>query len=302
MKLRKVLKKVLILHKKSTFQIQAMEHKESRFLKLLEEGSEVVTRVKLAHEEHLETLKRVQEELDQRKIEYRSIARSKLSHKISDIDLMISVGGDGTFLDASHFLDHVPILGVNSSSSSSFGHFCLANEKTIGQIMDDIQSDSVHPYPLARLDLTLNDSLLLELVLNEILIAHSNPAATSRYFIDAHGQKEEQKSSGIWIGTAAGSTGSIRSAGGKILPITDTRFQFIVREPCMRPNENWHLLKGLMNANEQLKITSRMRTGAIYIDGQHLDHQFSLADKLVVKRSTHDLNAYINPAVNDRFN
>lgn len=41
--------------------------------------------------------------------------RNHLSQPIRDVDLVIAVGGDGTLLRASHFLDSsVPILGVNS--------------------------------------------------------------------------------------------------------------------------------------------------------------------------------------------
>jgi NAD+ kinase len=43
------------------------------------------------------------------------VQRNHLSQPIRDVDLVIAVGGDGTLLRASHFLDSsVPILGVNS--------------------------------------------------------------------------------------------------------------------------------------------------------------------------------------------
>jgi NAD+ kinase len=295
------LRKVLILHKKSTFQIQALEHRESRFLKLLEEGSDVVTRVKIAHEEHTETLRQLEQELTSRGVEFKSIARAELNDRVTDVDLMIAVGGDGTFLDASHSLDSIPLLGVNSSSSSSFGHFCLATEKTIKQILDQIESDALKPRKILRLELSLNDSVLPELVLNEVLVAHGNPAATSRYFIDVRGEREEQRGSGIWIGTAAGSTGSLRSAGGTVLPITDHRFQFVVREACMRPQEKWNFSKGILTRSEEMIVTSQMRTGVLYVDGQHIDYQFGLGDELRVRASDTDLNAYVAPDVNDIF-
>lgn len=295
------LSKVLILHKKSTYQIQAMEHRESRFLKLLEEGNEVVTRVKTAHSEHLETLERVQLELSKRSIEFKSVARADLTSRVEGVDLMISVGGDGTFLDASHHLADVPLLGVNSSSSSSFGHFCLANDDNFAEIIDKIQNDTLKPEQLLRLDLTLNGSLLPEPVLNEVLIAHSNPAATSRCFIELDGVREEQRSSGIWVGTPSGSTGSLRSAGGVVMPIIDTRFQYIVREACMRPGEKWTLLRGVLDKDRQIKIVSQMRTGALYLDGQHIDYHFGLGDELKIKPSAKSLIAYVNQDVNDIF-
>jgi len=296
------LKKVIVLHKKSTFQLQAIERRESRFVKLLEEGHEVVTRVKVAHSEHVDTLERVENELKRRNIDFRTIPRAELEGTVTGVDLMISVGGDGTFLDASHFLRDVPILGVNSSKSSSFGHFCQANEKNFSQMLDDIQAGAVKPRQILRLELTLNGEALPTPVLNEVLVSHINPAATSRHIFELDGQSEEQRSSGIWVATAAGSTGSIRSAGGSVLPITDKRFQFLVREPCMRPNENWKLLKGMLNENQIIKIKSEMRTGALFLDGSHIESQFYLGDELTIKTSKFFLNAFIDEDVNDIFN
>ena len=43
-------------------------------------------------------------------------------------------------------------------------------------------------------------------VINDVLIAHKNPAATSRYLLELNKTKEEQRSSGIWIATPMGST------------------------------------------------------------------------------------------------
>ena len=42
---------------------------------------------------------------------------------LADIDLMVAVGGDGTVLSASHFLDHgtIPMLGVTSDPNVSMG-------------------------------------------------------------------------------------------------------------------------------------------------------------------------------------
>ncbi len=124
-------------------------------------------------------------------------------------------------------------LGVNSSRSSSFGHLCAANENNLAKVLDDIQSDNMKTCRLTRLELRLNGKLLPELALNELLIAHSHPAATSRYLISLHGKKEEHRSSGIWVGTATGSSGSIRSAGGTVLPITEAKYEYLVREPCI---------------------------------------------------------------------
>lgn len=295
------LRKVLIVPKKSTYQIQAIEHKEANFLKLLEEGHSSVTKVKVAHDEHMETLEHLLEALDKRGVEHREVVRADLEGHIKGVDMVISVGGDGTFLNASHHIDTLPLLGINSSRSSSFGHFCLGNLKNIEQVLDDIENDRIEIIKLLRLELLLNGKVLPDLVLNEVLIAHSNPAATSRFIVHLRGITEEQKSSGIWVSTPSGSTCSLLSAGGTVLPINDQRYQYIVREPCMRPNEKWQLVRGILDRQEEMRFVSQTRTGTLFVDGQHIEHHFGLGDELIIRASQHDLNVYANANVNDIF-
>jgi NAD+ kinase len=295
------LRKVLVVHKKSTYQIQAQEHKEARFLKLIEEGSEVVNRVKIAHDEHMETLMAIQTELTSRGIEFQCLWRSQLDRVVEGVDLMISVGGDGTFLDASHAVFDLPVLGVNSRRSSSFGHFCMAKKETFAAALDAIEAGHLAPLEILRLEVYINGEPIRELVLNEVLIAHSNPAATSRYIIEVGEMKEEQRSSGLWISTPAGSTGSMRSAGGVVMPIDDHQYQYFVREPCQRPGQHWQLLMGLVSGTTDTRITSEMRTGEIYIDGPHIIYPLTIGDELTLKRSKHSLLAYIDKDVNKIF-
>ncbi len=297
------LSRVLIVYKKSTYQIQGVEHKEQRFLELIDQGHASVTRVVRAHDEHYGTLEKIKGELTSRNIDYYMAARADLNKKIvDDVDLIISVGGDGTFLDASHHTLSIPILGVNSATSSSFGHFCIANGNNFTQTLNDIEEGKLTPKPILRLEIVLNGQVIAQQVLNEVLICHSNPAGTSRYFIETAGKKEEQRSSGILVGPPAGSTGFLRAAGGAVLPITDRSFQYIVREPCPRPNENWHLTKGLItNLADELRIVSETRTAAIFIDGAHIVYRFPLGEELIVRASKTDLLAYINPNLNQIF-
>lgn len=293
--------KVLVLRKKTMYQIQGEEYKEERFLKLLAEGNQVVNRVRLAHEEHLATVEMVHRALSERAIEYRSIARAELDHLIEDVDLMISVGGDGTFLDASHSLLDLPLLGVNSSRSSSFGHFCMANGDTFASVLDRIIEGSIEPLEILRLKLTLNGQVLNERVLNEVLVAHESPAATSRYFIDIEGEREEHRSSGILIGTPAGSTGTLRSAGAPVERIDADRFQYLVREPYLRPGDSFRFLYGSLDRSCPIKVTSQMRTGSIFIDGPHIVYAFALGDELLVDAGDSALKAFVDPGVNDMF-
>lgn len=298
-------KNILVVYKKSTYQIQAVDHKEPHFLQLLEEENEAVARVKTSHREHYRMVEQIGSELSKRKIRYRSVLRGKLPGRISrdDADLVISAGGDGTFLDVSHHVRSVPVLGINSALSSSFGHFCLSNEKNLASTLDRIIEGDLKPYKILRLEVSINGVVLPELVLNEVLVCHPNPAGTSRYFIEIDKIREEQRSSGIWIGPPAGSTGALRAAGGQVLPIASQQreYQYVVREPWPRPGHKWQLVKGLVGEHTSIDILSGMRLGSLYIDGPHIAHRFNLGDKIVVKGSRYDLNAFVDPDISSIF-
>ena len=296
------LSKVILFHKRSTYQLRAIEFRDARFIELLDQEHRTVSLVKKSHSEHTATLDKLSQELKERKISFKTLARSSLSTKIEDIDLLIAVGGDGTFLDASHYLDTIPILGVNSALSTSFGHFCLANENNFGTILDQIEAQKLAPSNLMRLAIYVNGKPLPFFALNEVLIAHKNPAATSRYIISSNGHEEYQLSSGVWIAPAAGSTGSIKAAGGQVLPITSRQFQYYVREPCLRPGEKKQLLSGLLTESEEISFISQMRQGTIFIDGQHIEYSFATGDQVTIKPCPVNLRAYVDPEINKRFN
>jgi NAD+ kinase len=53
-------------------------------------------------------------------IKFEIHVRDELHAPIRDVDLVITVGGDGTLLQASHYLDSsCPVLGVNSDPTQT---------------------------------------------------------------------------------------------------------------------------------------------------------------------------------------
>ncbi len=294
--------KVLLVRKKSTYEIQALEHQESKFLALIQNNHESIKKVIQAHDEHKASLNLITQVLENKGISYEIKDRSKISQKITDVDLVISVGGDGTLLDASHFIhDQIPILGVNSSTSSSFGHFCLAQGHNFKHYLEAIANDNIQPIAILRLELLINNISQNDLILNEVLLTHPNPAATSRYLISINADFEEQRSSGIIIATPAGSTGTLKAALGQVMPIYIDDFQYLVREPGLRPNEVFKYQKGILNKRSCVKIVSKMRQAKAFIDGPHLSFDFNLGDEVMVRPSSKFLFAFIDKNVNEQF-
>lgn len=53
--------------------------------------------------------------IQKKSVECKTVLRNNLSQPINDVDLVVTVGGDGTLLQASHYMDDkIPVLGVNS--------------------------------------------------------------------------------------------------------------------------------------------------------------------------------------------
>ncbi len=71
-----------------------------------------------SHKECVETLLSI---LKANNVAFSCVNRVELDRQhLTDVDLMIAIGGDGTVLSAAHFLDHgtIPLLGINSDPIS----------------------------------------------------------------------------------------------------------------------------------------------------------------------------------------
>ncbi len=143
------------------------------------------------------------------------VSRDALSrhHVDDDVDLLISVGGDGTVLSSAHFVDSQSsedprgpvVLGVNSDPTRaherlgacsrtsderrSLGALCFASARNLEDVVPrairgelDAAIQKRH-----RLAVTIRGSLSetrMPPALNDILVAHPSPAAVSRFRLD----------------------------------------------------------------------------------------------------------------------
>lgn len=237
------------------------------------------------HETHYSSLKKICKVLDQYPLRYRVIRRENLRKKIRE-ELVITVGGDGTFLHASHFADakHL-LLGVNSVPYASHGAFCYTNAQNFEKIFPKVLQHQVPVTPLYRLQAKKNKKALPFLALNDILFANPSPAGTSRYQIQYRRKQENQKSSGIWISTPSGSSAAIRSAGGLLLPKHSRQFQFRIREAFQQGKKKLKILKGILSAKEKLILIPQMSRGTLFIDGSHLHCNLKYGDTVEISLS-----------------
>lgn len=272
------IRKIILVYKESTY---------SRYFKgkaLKEE----VRLLKELHDKHFCMVERVVSFLRREGMEVTPVKRAQLK-EIKNADLVITIGGDGTFLDTAHFVRDIPMWGINSTPTHSAGFLMSAIPENFEQRWRLLVKGKLPVLKLQRLWVLVNGKKLPELVLNDVLIAHTNPASVSRYEFRVGNKKEEQKSSGLWVSTAAGSTAATRSAGGKVLPTESKQIQFIVRELYHGRGRRYQLAKGIVSPKITISATSQMHEAGCYLDGPRVWYPVRYGDRVEVKSAKQPL-------------
>ena len=184
-----------------------------------------------------------------------------------DADLVVTVGGDGTVFTANTLATTAPYITVNSDPERSVGHFTRFTAATIAEGLSGWRAGSLATEDLHRLAITVGG--VERHILNDCLFAHSNPAVLSRYVLEVDGQREFQRSSGVWVSTAHGSTAAIRSAGADPVASHLAALLFKVREPFLA-REPAYLLGGSQLPPRSLHLTPAIPGMALYLDGPNI--------------------------------
>jgi NAD+ kinase len=284
-------KKVLLIYKVPAYETQFLAKSKRRITP--NDCFDVIHRLKNAYDCHYATLKIVESELLSRGIKYRKIRRQARMN-FSGYDLIMTVGGDGTLLDAARQARSEVLLGVNSDPTRSVGNFCSADATTFPLMLDKISSGKAKIQSLNRLRISLRKAGIATDALNDILICHRHPAVMSHYVLCLGKQVEEQRSSGIWLSTAAGSTGAIHSAGGKVLPLTSHRLQYRPRELYDSFGRHYRLTGGSFPLAAMMRISSLMTDGICCIDGANLVLPFPFGEEMIISQSPNHLHLLFN--------
>lgn len=295
--------RVFVVLKRSSWRKWVEEEADARIVALLDAGDETVRRMRPGHINHTETIEEVRQALANLGAEVVWHDRPHHFRVDGPCNLVVTVGGDGTLLGASHGIgSDVPLLGVNSAPAHSIGFFCAARKGRVHEALAGALGGTLERVELTRMRVELNGAPLHNRVLNEALFCHSSPAATSRYILRVQSLEpggsvseprilveEEHKSSGLWVGPAAGSTAAQRSAGGIVLPLDSPDLQYVVRERYRPHGEPLKQTMGLVRRDQSLDLKSRMRQARVFLDGDHLVHDVTIGDVVTMRPSSEPL-------------
>lgn len=285
------IRRALLIAKRSAYDLYVRQHGMQRVKDLLARKDPTVARMMRADEHHGRTVEEVQQALDDLGVRFSLRMRDRVG-EVTDVDLVVTVGGDGTLLSVSHSVGEIPMLGVNSAPMDSVGFLCAARMGGVRERLRAILEGEVPTLSLARMQVLVDGAAVHKRVLNDVLFTHPHPANTTRYLVSFGGVTEEQKSSGIWVSTATGSTAAIRSAGGRVLPLRSKMLQFVVREPYSPPGQRFEILRGTIRPRDTFEVANKMREGRLYLDGPRLGITLEIGQRVKFALSDEPLSIY----------
>jgi len=191
------------------------------------------------------------------------ITRDELTkHIVKNSELVVSFGGDNHFLYVSHFVEDVPILGINSDPELSEGALTSVTAEGFEKYFSDLLEEDFKIEKWTRLNIYVNGEELEFPAVSEVFIGESQRLLMSRHRLSYSGKSEEQKGSGILITTGVGSTGWYSSACRYLFPKGNSfqknrnEARFILTEPYRGKLLKYKFLRGKISKNEELKIQS----------------------------------------------
>jgi NAD+ kinase len=194
------------------------------------------------------------------------------------VDVIVSVGGDGTILRTIHKMNNpLPILGINMG--------------TLGFLVDVEPKDAINTLEKLITGFTVDERSRLKVLLdgkslppavNEIALITASPAKMIEFEIIVDGSlMEDFRADGVIIATSTGSTAYAMSAGG---PIVDPRVDAIVMVP-MAPfklsSRPW-VIPGESIIEVKLKLHEKY--ALVVVDGQNMA-TISTNDTIIISKA-----------------
>jgi NAD+ kinase len=204
-------------------------------------------------------------------------------------DMILSVGGDGTFLRASKysFKREVPVLGINVGN---LGFLTVVDTCNMYDAIDKVLKDDFKIEKRMLLEgrlfkgkKELKDTGLPYMVLNEFTITRSMVGKIIKFEIIVNGIPIKTfTADGVIIATPTGSTAYSLSAGG---PIVEPQSQVIIITPiCPHTLLNRSIILGPDNVLE-IKIESKNNKDYASIDGKIASLNIKSGHVFKVRRS-----------------
>ncbi len=186
-------------------------------------------------------------------------------------DMVVSIGGDGTLLQAfhtfNHAIDHICFVGIHTGHLGFYADWKSDELHELVTIMAAQRLEQqVHivRYPLVKVEVSLEDQLLTFLALNEVTIKGLDSTLVAKATINDQ-LFEMFRGDGICVSTPSGSTAYNKSLGGAVIHPTlesiqiaeiasiNNRVYRTLGSSIILPNH--HYFDIIPNANQRLLLS-----------------------------------------------
>ena len=284
--------KVLVVSKKTDYEFDESVYRAK--LKGIYESRNVSLEEKLKrHEEHYSFVERVLSFFEKKNVDYVFIPRE--SHSAIDFeekyDFIITVGGDGIFMDvAGYILDNTPILGV--ASSNSYGAHCSIKEN-IENYLDKLLEGKYVVEERTRIKVEVSG--FVDYAVNDVYIGSGHPASFSRLRLIKDNDVLKTGGSGLLFSTFYGKTGWYDNVAlvdeNKIL---ETDFsedeKNIVRYKAINPK--YGFVYGVLGSSVKIFSDSR-DSDVVVVDGDFKRRSYNLFNGNSAIISVSDKSLYV---------
>lgn len=212
------------------------------------------------------------------------VERSELTRFLFEPDdIVVVIGPDGLVANVAKYLSGQLVVGINPQGA---GVLCRQSVHTLALMF---KGAGVPTEERWLVEAVLDDGQRLR-ALNEIYIGDRGHQS-SRYVLGVAGNREEQSSSGVIVGTGTGASGWLASLWRQSRPAfalpapTARDLAYFVREPWPLGGMGTSLVHGLMSDGEEVELVSRGRL-VVFGDGLETDFlRLEWGQRLVVRRS-----------------
>lgn len=206
---------------------------------------------------------------------------------LKNIDMMISIGGDGTLLETVTFVKdkEIPILGINSGR---LGFLSNVSKEMIPQALEQVMNNefSLEKRSLLVVETGQDDFNGLNFALNELaLLKHDSPS-----MIKIHAWYNDEFintywSDGLIVSTPTGSSAYSLSCGG---PIVHPESESLIITPVAPHNLTVRPLVLSDKGEIRLKLEGKRESAKLSLDYRSVHRVFS--DDILIKKAKFQIN------------
>ena len=197
-------------------------------------------------------------------------------------DVVFSIGGDGTFLQAVHTyldkLDSIKFVGINYGS---LGFFCGYTKEDIPELIEELKEGlNVKQYSLLKGEVKYQNNEQVIYALNEIRIENPFHTLISDVFIDDE-KLETFRGNGLMVCSSLGSSAYNKSLGGALIDSDLNALE--LTEIAGLDNNIFHSLKSslVFNGNKKISFKGDLSGTVVGYDNLSINKEENLKEVTV---------------------